>query len=260
MVTDRRILDSQKHTLDDFHYYSNEDVEKFSKVLFGKNFQQEQLVPILQLVINRFNDEPVIDRKEKFRVVLKSYVRVYAFLSQLISSNDAALEKLYVFGKVLLSKLPYEKQRLPKEVTQQVDLDSIKIQYSGKGIKVKPGEGGKFKPGDENPMGGGQEFFEPLSIIIKNINEKYATNFTEKDKVVADMLLSRLKKDKEMEEEVKNNPKENVWYAFERKFNKELQSLLEENLDFYKKLNTDKIIKDEIMELMFVSLYDPFCQ
>jgi type I restriction enzyme R subunit len=102
---------------------------------------------------------------------------VYAFLSQLVSFKDAELEKLYVFGKVLLRKLPYEKQRLPKEVTQQVDLDSIKIQYAGKGIKVKPGEGGKFKPGDENPMGPGYEFIEPLSLIIIEFNEKYGTPF-----------------------------------------------------------------------------------
>lgn len=247
-----------KRTLDDFHYYINDDVEEFSSVFFGKNFQQEKLVPILQPVINNFKNETDKDRKEMFRVVLKSYVRVYAFLAQLISFTDPSLEKLYVFGKILLRKLPYEKQKLPKEVTQQVDLDSIKIQYSGKGIKVKPGEGGKFKPGDENPMGGGQEFFEPLSVIIKNINEKFATNFTDKDKVVADALLSRLKKDKDIAAEVNNinNSKDAVFESFNKKFNEELQSILEENFEFYKKINNDKSIKDEMMKQMFNSLYE----
>ena len=245
-----------KRTLDDFHYYSNDDVEQFSKVLFEKNFQQEKLVPILKTVIIRFANETEKDRKEKFRVVLKSYVRVYAFLSQLVSFNDPALEKLYVFGKVLLRKLPYEKQKLPKEVIQQVDLDSIKIQYSGKGIKVKAGDGGRFKPGDENPMGTGYEFIEPLSLIIKEFNEKYGTQFSDTDKIVADALLTRLKKDKDIEDEVKNNPKENVWYAFEKKFNEELQSMIEENFDFYRKLNNDKKIKEEMMKQMFISLYE----
>jgi len=243
-----------KNTLDDFHYYSKEDVENFAAVLFSKSFSQEKLLPILQPVVANYKKAEK-DKKEQFRVVLKSYVRVYAFLSQLISFTDPALEKLYVFGRILLRKLPYEKQKLPKEVTQQVDLDSIKIQFSKKGIKVKPGEGGKFKPGDENPMGGGKEFYEPLSVIIKNINEKYATDFSDKDKVVADILLSRLKRDEEMKEEVKNNPKENVWYAFEKKFNQELQAIVDENFDFYKKINNDKNIKDEMMKQMFISLY-----
>ena len=61
---------------------------------------------------------------------------------------------------------------------------------------------------------------------------------------------------KDIEAEVKSNPKENVWYAFERKFNEELQSILEENFEFYKKLNNDKSIKDEMMKQMFVSLYE----
>lgn len=247
-----------RRTLDDFHYYTSDDVEKFSAVFFAKNFQQEKLVPVLKPVINNFKNETDKDRKEMFRVVLKSYVRVYAFLAQLISFTDPSLEKLYVFGKILLRKLPYVKQKLPKEVTQQVDLDSIKIQYSGKGIKVKPGEGGKFKPGDENPMGGGQEFFEPLSVIIKNINDKFATNFTDKDKVVADVLLGRLKKDKDIVAEVNNvnNSTDAIFESFNKKFNEELQSILEENFDFYKKLNNDKNIKNEMMKQMFTSLYE----
>ena len=245
-----------KRTLDEFHYFHDDDVESFAAVIFGKNFQQEKLVPILQPVIDNFQSEAMPERKEMFRVVLKSYVRVYAFLSQLISFTDAALEKLYVFGKVLLRKLPYERQKLPKEVTQQVDLDSIRVQYAGKGIRVQPGDGGLFKPGDENPIGRGQEFFEPLSIIIKSINEKFSTHFSDTDKVVADTLLSRLKQDRDMKDEVKNNPRENVWYAFERKFNEQLQSILEENFDFYKKLNNDANIKEEMMKQMFISLYE----
>jgi len=249
-----KLYDFQR-TLEEFHYYTNEDIDKFAAVLFAKKFQQEKLFTILRPVIDNFQADTK-ERQEKFRVVLKSYVRVYAFLSQLISFSDPALEKLYVFGKILLRKLPYEKQKLPKEVTQQVDLDSIKIQFSGKGLKLKSGEGGKFKPGDENPMGGSDEFLEPLSIIIRHINEMYATDFTDKDKVVANALLSRLKKDKEIKTEIKANPKENVWYSFERRFNEELQFIIEENFVFYKKLNNDKNIKDEMMKQMFISLYE----
>ena len=37
---------------------------------------------------------------------LGDYVRLYAFLSQIITFTDADLEKLYVFGRLLLRKLP----------------------------------------------------------------------------------------------------------------------------------------------------------
>jgi hypothetical protein len=73
-----------------------------------------------------------------------------------------------------MRKLPYKKQKLPREVLQQVDLDSVKVEATGITIAVKPKKGGKFKPGEEFPGGGGNEFFEPLSEIIRTINEKYA--------------------------------------------------------------------------------------
>ncbi len=244
-----------KRSLEEFLYYTADEVNEFAKIFYSKPFKQEKLSPILNVVIKRYLEDGDLERKEKFREILKTYIRVYAFLSQIISFTDVELEKLYVFARILYRKLPYAKRRLPKEVTQQVDLDSIRIQYIGQGITVKPGEGGKFKPGDEKPIGKAPEFIEPLSIIIKDINEKYATDFNDNDKVMVSQLLSRVSQDKEFEAEVKHNPKENVWWAFERKFNAELQNLVEEHFEFYKKLNNDQEIKDALMKQMFNSLY-----
>jgi type I restriction enzyme R subunit len=43
---------------------------------------------------------------EEFRDALTSYVRVYAFLGQVVPFADAHLEELYYYGKYLLTKLP----------------------------------------------------------------------------------------------------------------------------------------------------------
>lgn len=243
-----------KRSLEEFYYFTHAEVDEFARIFFSKPFRQERLSPILNVVIDRFKQD-TNERKDKFRAVLKAYIRVYAFLSQIISFTDVELEKLYVFSRILFRKLPKTDNKLPREVTQQVDLNSIKVEYLSKGLGVKPGAGGKFKPGEENPLGGSQEFMEPLSLIIQAINERFATDFNEGDKVVADTLLSRLSQDEEFEEEVKNNPEENVFWAFERKFNSELQDMLEEHFDFYKKLNNDPEIKAAMMQQMFKTLY-----
>jgi type I restriction enzyme, R subunit len=244
-----------KHSLEEFLYYTQEEVNQFAQVFFTKPFKQERLNPILITVINRYKEDTK-DHQEKFRAVLKAYIRVYAFLSQIISFSDPELEKLYIFSRILFRKLPFSKQKLPKEVTQQVDLDSISMKFISKGIKVKDGEGGVFQPGDENPMGSNVEFQEPLSLIIKAINEKYATDFNDNDKVVAGSLLTRLIKDEEFEKEIKVNPEQNVWWSFEKKFNAKLQDMLEEHFDFYKKLNNNPDIKLEMMKNMFKTVYN----
>jgi len=247
-----------KRSLEEFHYYTQDEVDRFSVVFFTKPFRQDRLNSILDTVIERFNldEEEHKDSQEKFRAVLKAYVRVYAFLAQIISFTDIELEKMYIFGRILLRKLPYTKKKLPREVTQQVDLDTISVRYISKGLKLKNGEGGVFKPGDENPMGDGGELIEPLSVIIQAINEKYATDFNESDRVVANSLLSRLIRDEEFEQEVKVNPEQTVWWSFEKKFNAKLQDMIEENFGFYKKLNNNPEIKDEMMKQMFKALYN----
>lgn len=244
-----------RRSMEEYHYYTQGELNRFAEILFTVPFRQEQLPPILDLAIRRFKEDTE-ERRDKFRALLKSYVRVYAFLSQIISFRDVELEKLYVYGRILLRKLPYEKVKLPKEVTQQVDLDSLRIQYSSKGIKLKEGEGGKFIPGEKNPAGEHLEFIEPLSQIIKDLNERFATEFSEEDKVVADNLLSRVGKDAEFEAEVKTNPKENVFWAFQKKFDRELQEMIEQHFDFYKKVNDNKQIKDYLLIHMFETLYD----
>lgn len=245
-----------KRSLEEFLYYTSDEINRFARIFYSKPFKQEKLSPVLNGVIKRFQEDTDAERREKFRAVLKAFVRVYAFLSQIISFSDIELEKLYVFGRILLRKLPYTKERLPREVTQQVDLDSIRIQYITKGLTLRPGEGGKFKPGDENPIGKPYEFVEPLSFIIREINEKYGTDFNDTDKIVVNVLLSRVSQDEAFGAEVKTNPKENVWWAFQRKFNGELQNLIEEHFDFYKKINNDQGIKEALMRQMFNTLYE----
>ena len=52
--------------------------------------------------------------KSEFRGKLADYVRLYAFVSQIITFTDADLERLYVFGRLLLRKLPVTKEQVAR--------------------------------------------------------------------------------------------------------------------------------------------------
>ena len=66
-------------------------------------------------------------QREDFRSTLQKYIRLYGFVSQIITFEDVDLEKLYVFAKALNRKLPRRKTRLPYEIRDAVDLDSFRI-------------------------------------------------------------------------------------------------------------------------------------
>jgi type I restriction enzyme R subunit len=106
-----------KRTLDDERYYTRDDIEKIHQCLFRKEFFAGTTYSDPHTVIERFmaGDEA---KKEEFRAVLKTFVRVYAFLSQIISFSDSELEKLYVFGKNSDAKTPLqEAETSPGSIT-----------------------------------------------------------------------------------------------------------------------------------------------
>lgn len=99
---------------------------------------------------------------------LTDYVRLYAFLSQIITFTDADLEKLYFFGRYLLRKLPGKKDELPREIQKKIDMNSYRIKKARNGkIKLERGEGQiePIKPKDDHHKP--EEELEPLSQIIK---------------------------------------------------------------------------------------------
>ena len=72
----------------------------FAKVYFDPKASQDQIYAVLEPARQRF-DELSEDEKIDFRGQLKDYVRLYAFLSQILTFADADLEKLYQFSRYL---------------------------------------------------------------------------------------------------------------------------------------------------------------
>jgi type I restriction enzyme R subunit len=101
--------------------------------------RDELLQPILDKAEHRFKDmrdeqgRVDIDRQEDFRSMLQGFVRLYGFLSQLMTFQDRGLEKLYAFARNLNKKIRQEPGKLPYDVLDAVDLDSFKIKETFRG-------------------------------------------------------------------------------------------------------------------------------
>ena len=73
------------------------------------------------------------DERHDFRGQLTDFTRLYAFLAQVLPFTDVELEKLYVFARYLRRLLPAEREELPIEVQQNIDMESYRIQQTGSG-------------------------------------------------------------------------------------------------------------------------------
>ncbi len=109
--TDPNLLYDLQTRIDGFHLFTPDEVEKFAGIFFNPKGTQDKLYAALQPAVDRYKG---IDKEDqsKFRAALGDYTRLYSFLSQIISFVDPDLEKLFVYSRLLLRRLPVERERL----------------------------------------------------------------------------------------------------------------------------------------------------
>lgn len=254
--TDPNKLYDLQAKLSEFYVFTNDDIENFARLYFDRRIKQDRLHPILNEVVTRFDELPK-ERKEEFKNLLQSYIRLYAFLSQVIPFTDANFEKLYAFGRMLMIKLPIIEGVLPTEIMEQVDMDSFRIQLiSDKGIKIEENIGVLNPIADLGTKLSSKDKQEMLSKIIEDINDRFGTDFSATDKVIAQLLQIRIESDPSLATSAKINSRNKVKLTFEHLFNDKLQEIIDEHFDFYKKVNDNQATKDALIAKMFEMIYE----
>lgn len=156
-----------------------------------KKVKSEVLSPFFQKIVDERYVTLSVDNKDKFRKELNKYVRQYSFISQIITFIDTDLEKFYLFSKLLFKYLPYEAETLPLEVIQMVDMDKFKIQEVENGsIMLNPEDATLENIQSDGHKGKQPEPTEILEKIVKEINDTYAIELGDDDKVVKEMYAS----------------------------------------------------------------------
>lgn len=239
--TDPNKLYDLQSELAKFEVFTKNDVEDFAEIFYATGVPLEKLQPVLDKAIFIWRNKIETER-EDFRTVLQKFIRLYGFVSQIITFTDTDLEKLYVFSKALNRKLPKRVITLPLEVLDAVDLESFRLQqtYSGE-ISLIPEDGTVPGMGD-----GGIKATEDekdfLSKIIQTLNETYGINLSDEDKVDIKVIKTKLEADENLRAAlIADNTRE----AKQNKFNQVLDHLLLEfvhtKLDLYKKLTEPKV-------------------
>lgn len=254
-ATDPNKLYDLERKLLDFRLFSRDDVERFAVVFFKRGTTQEQLHPLLDPIVMEYLKREKKERIE-FRDQLKNYIRLYAFLSQIVSFKDVNLEKLYAFSRMLARKLPPDKERLPVEITDNVNMDTYRIQQISSGSIELEKATGELKPveGLGTGKGAGEEK-EFLSRIIEEVNERFGTDFTDGDKVFFAELETRLTGNETLNQSAKTNTKDALKMVFGHIFEDQLHTMVESNFDIYKKIVENAEFGQFVKEKMFEEVY-----
>ena len=252
-----RLYDLQRQ-LDDFDLYDAETINRFCEVFYDVDQPDELLQGILDGVVEKWI-ELQTDEKEAFRSTLQSYIRLYGYISQLITFTDVALEKLYVFGRSLNKKLPKRDNPNLQDVIYAVNLDSWRVAK----IHEKAQLSLEAEDSEVEGIGSGvQPRREPeqdlLSNIIQVLNDAYQTEFTEEDKVDIETIQEKMNADEALrlviEGDNSESSKEN---KFHKVFDEFLLDFVNTRLELYKKLSKPEINREIKQHLYQVYLAQP---
>ena len=250
-ATDPNLLYEVQTRLSTFPVYTDADVTDFARIYFDSGTTLDQLYSALSPIIERFNALS-LEEREGFRSQLTDYVRLYAFLSQILTFADADLEKLYVFARHLRRLLPADRAEQPLEVQQNIDMESYRIQQTGSGRIALDRKAGVLDPvGTKGAYRVDPEEMEALSRIIAGLNERFGLNLGPEQEATLGQMMERLGDDAALDAAARANTRENVRLTFDQKVEQVIQEIVNSNFELYKRITDDRAFGEQLKNLLF---------
>jgi type I restriction enzyme R subunit len=258
--TDPNLLYDLKSKLDDSQVYWWDDVLAFCKAFFSPPASRSGAVG--PAALHRAVDPAVIRFKalgptnqEEFKSRLESFIRLYAFLSQVISFQDPDLERLYAFGRFLLLKLP-------RRETGEVDLGlDVKLEYyrlskTGEQSLSLAGESETLRGPTEVGTGGDQETRKQLlSTVISALNDRFGTQFTIADQLMFDQIEEVLVADESLAQQARVNTIDNYKFGFDSAFLSTIVDRRSQNDGIFTRILDDQDFAETVKSLLIERVY-----
>ena len=192
------------------------------------------------------------EEQHEFRGQLNDYVRLYAFLAQVLPFTDADLEKLYVFARYLRRLLPADRAELPREVQQNIDMESYRLQQTSSGGIALDRKAGILDP--QSTKGRYElppEEIETLSRIIAELNDRFGLNLGPEHRVTLNQMMEKLESDPALDAASRVNTRENVRLTFDHKVEAVIQEIVDTNFDLYKRITDDRSFGETLKNFLF---------
>ncbi len=253
-------LEELKHELNQMQVYSWQEVEDFARVFYKPLAEQKRgdhaaLQKHLQCAVERYklleNDED----RDKFRDKLKAYVRLYAFVTQLISYTDKEQEMLYSFGRFLLPHIhPSDIRDAYPE--KDVELQYYRLQKVIEGsIDLSEGEEVMVKSPTDTGTRKAKEEDKPLSEIIDTLNERFGTDFSEADRLFFEQIKESAMRDEGVLKTAAANPLDKFELGIQQIIKDLMMKRLKENDKIVSRYMDDHNFQSVVQKILAKELY-----
>ena len=257
--TDPQQLNNLAHTLHEWQVFFRNDVDAWCEIWFRNRMnptggEHKRLNSILDAAVERFTKLEA-EQQELFRSQLISFRNLYAFLSQIIPYQDSDLEKLYSYGRFLLSKLPLIGDRAAVSVEDDVQLKYYRLQKISEGkIDLSHGEAEPLAGPTEVGTGSADEEVQ-LSTLVDKLNERFGTEFTLADQLFFDQVREVAVANQQLRQAAAVNTLENFAPVLIKQLENLFIERMDENEDIFVRLMNDDAFRDMAAQHLVRAVY-----
>ena len=241
---DPQRLSQLQHLLLEWAVFTHSDVTAFAQVWYrGKRdhsvSDHRVMNAVLDAVVQRFQDLEEEER-EQFRGQLNAYRNLYAFLSQIIPYQDTDLERLYVFVRNLVAKLPPPGDGQAFVLDDEVALRFFRLQQMTQGsISLSESHADPLKGPTDVGTARAKDKDVSLSSLVERLNERFGTDFTGADQLFFDQIRASAENHENIAEAARANNFANFSSYLDRMLDELFIERMEGNEEIFSRVMTD---------------------
>lgn len=241
----------------DYAIYSENDIVAFIEV-WNKPGKQDatamgKMTSVLKPVADRYNLKNS-EEKYQFRRLVRSLLRYYSYVTQVVRMFDKDMHKEYLFLSYLIGLIPADPVE-PVDLDGKLKLEYYKLQKTFSGAIQLEDLDGQYVPAVQKAAQGKKDK-STLDEILEKINEKYKGEFTEADRVMLNALHDKLSKDVKLASSARtSDPLIFTQSIFPAAFGTAAMDSYMESQESYTSLFEDKSKYDAIMNALAGVIY-----
>ena len=253
-----RLYDIQSE-LEYHQVYTNYHVEELVE-LFVNGAERDKLDPILDICLEEYKTLKE-DEQVNFKGNAKAFIRTYGFLASILPVGNLEWEKLAIFLRLLVPKLPSPKEEdLSKGVLESIDLDSYRVEAKQTlSIMLEGEEDFEVAPA---PTSGAAYINEPDMDYLSNILDNFHDIFGDIDWEDEDQVKDSLTKipdivaqDEAYQNAMKNSDKQNARLEHDKALQRAIMKMMSVNMEIFRHFNDNQSFKDLLSDAVFSATY-----
>ncbi len=256
------LIYSAQKKLREYKVYFEDDIEFVTSIYLDpennkkSNSMQGKITNALLPIANRYNNDLDQQQRYMFRRDVRSFVKWYNYITQIVRMFDKELHKEYIFCSYLAHLLPGDDVEV-WDLDNKVTLEYYKLEETFTGsISLNKDEGGQYEPATMKKNAPVESKKSQLDEVIEKFNEHYAGEITEADRILIGILMDKMAKDDVLRKSAQQDGEQIfVNNVFSKAYDKTTMDSFKESREVFETLFNDpkkySTLKNILAEIMY---------